>query len=53
MMSNFFEPSCAMIVPTMSGAGVLIEAIATKKSHDRGIVRSLQEIHGMKGLVAD
>ncbi len=37
-------------VTTMTGAEALIEAIATKKSQKKVIVRSLQEIHSKKEL---
>jgi carbamoyl-phosphate synthase large subunit len=40
-------------VTTMTGAEALIEAIATKKSQKKVSVRSLQEIHSGKELVAD
>ncbi len=38
-------------VTTMTGAEALIEAIATKKSQEKVIVRSLQEIHNSKEKV--
>jgi hypothetical protein len=37
----------------MTGADALIEAIATKKSQKKVIVRSLQEIHNGKKLTAE
>ncbi|MGC2238110.1 MAG: carbamoyl-phosphate synthase large subunit [Pyrinomonadaceae bacterium] len=40
-------------VTTMTGAEALIEAIATKKSQEKVIVRSLQEIHNGRKLAAD
>jgi carbamoyl-phosphate synthase large subunit len=40
-------------VTTITGADALIEAIATKKSQKKIIVRSLQEIHHHKQLTAD
>jgi carbamoyl-phosphate synthase large subunit len=40
-------------VTTMTGAEALIEAIATKKTQKKVIVRSLQEIHYQKQLTAD
>jgi hypothetical protein len=39
-------------VTTITGAEALIEAIATKKSQAKVIVRSLQEIHLTKVKVA-
>ncbi|MEP6945398.1 MAG: ATP-grasp domain-containing protein, partial [Acidobacteriota bacterium] len=40
-------------VTTITGAEALIEAIGTKLSERGVIVRSLQEIHGLKGIAAD
>jgi carbamoyl-phosphate synthase large subunit len=40
-------------VTTMTGAEALIEAIATRKTQEKIEVRSLQEIHNGKELVAD
>jgi carbamoyl-phosphate synthase large subunit len=40
-------------VTTITGAEALVEAISTKKSEGKIVVRSLQEIHGGKQLTAD
>jgi carbamoyl-phosphate synthase large subunit len=40
-------------VTTITGAEALVEAIASKRSETRLSVRSLQEIHGIKEMVAD
>ena len=40
-------------VTTITGAEALVEAIGTKKTEKKVTVRSLQEIHAQKELVAD
>ncbi len=45
-----FDTPC---VTTITGAEALIEAITTRMSQSKLTVRSLQEIHGRKGLAAD